>query len=145
MNAAPAPTLPADLAALLDAHGELRLTHPATGRPLRLVPGDLVPGDLAPGDLVPAGPASGDPVPGGAGGDQPDERLPTPAERAELDGRQTDLEAIREGVAEADAGLCRPWAEMRAELRAEFPFLTAPTATTAGATTAGATNGEVRR
>ncbi|NNJ27330.1 hypothetical protein [Alienimonas chondri] len=43
MNAAPAssvtlPTLPADLAALLDAHGELRLTHPTTGEPIHLVP-----------------------------------------------------------------------------------------------------------
>ena len=109
MNAAPAavPTLPADLAALLDAHGELRLTHPTTGRPIRLVPGDAVAHDAA------------------------DERPPTAEEQAELDGYQTDLEAIREGVAEADAGLCRPVEEFFAEMEAEFPELTDPTAGTA--------------
>ena len=98
MNAAP-PTLPADLAALLDARGELSVVHPATGEPLRLVP-------TAP-----------------LGGADDDDRPLTSAERADLDGGQTDLEAIREGVAEADAGLCRPWEEMEAELRAEFPEL----------------------
>ena len=106
MNAAPAavPTLPADLAALLDAHGELRLTHPTTGRPIRLVPQDFIPGDAVAHDAA-------------------DERLPTPEEQAELDGHQTDLEAIREGIAEADAGLCRPVEEFFAEMETEFSEL----------------------
>lgn len=104
----PAPTLPADLAARLDAEGELRFVHPTTGAPILLVPARFAPT------------AAGD-------------RMPTPEEQAELDEYQTDLEAIREGIAEADAGLCRPWEEMRAELLAEFPFLTDPTAKTAGA------------
>ena len=98
MNAAP-PTLPADLADLLDARGELSVVHPATGRPVRLVP-------VAADD-----------------GTADDDRPLTAEERAELSGGQTDLEVIREGIAEADAGLCRPWEEMEAELRAEFPEL----------------------
>ena len=105
MNAAPAaptsnaavPTLPADLAALLDARGELSVVHPATGEPVRLVP-------------VAAG-----------GGD--DDRPLTPAERAELDGGQTDLEAIREGLAEADAGALMSRAEFRAAMAARHPRL----------------------
>ena len=104
MSASPAPPaassealpLPAAFAAALDADGSVRVRHPATGAVFRLMPTK----------------------------DAADERLPTPEEQAELDGHQTDLEAIREGIAEADEGLCRPWAE----ILAEFPFLKKPVA-----------------
>ena len=103
MNAAPPPaappTLPADLAALLDARGELSVVHPATGEPLRLVP-------TAP-----------------VGGADDDDRPLTPAERAELDGGQTDLEAIREGLADANAGALMSRAEFRAAMAARHPRL----------------------
>ena len=56
----------------------------------------------------------------------------TPAEKAEYDAGVSDREAILQGIAEADAGLCRPWEESRAALLAEFPFLSDPVAVGTG-------------
>ena len=101
MNAAPAapmsnaavPTLPVDLAARLDAAGELHVVHPTTGEPLRLIP------------------------------DGNGERTPSATEQAEIDGHRTDLEAIRQGLAEADAGRTMSLAEFRSAMTARHPRL----------------------
>ena len=105
MNAAPAPPaassealpLPAAFAAALDADGSVRVRHPATGAVFRLAPTDA----------------------------DANEREPTPEEQAELDGRQTDLEAIREGLEQANAGNLMSLAEFRTEMTARHPRLAA--------------------
>ena len=98
----PALPLPAALAAALDATGGVRVRHPATGAEFRLVP------DRA------AAPASD-----GSDVDRP----PTPAERAAIDGGQSDLEAIREGLAQANAGELMSRAEFRSAMEARHPRL----------------------
>ena len=135
MNAAPAPTaadlltdplddstsdsltvsvLPEGLRARLveDPDRPVRLRDPATGRRWVLAP-----------DPTPARP----PLPGS----QLTEAELTEAELDEIDRRLegvdftaaqtgTDVEAIRRGLAQADAGQCVPWDELRGELRAEL-------------------------
>ena len=105
MSASPAPPaassealpLPAAFAAALDADGSVRVRHPATGAVFRLMPTK----------------------------DAADERLPTPGEQAELGGHQTDLEAIREGLEQANAGNLMSLAEFRTEMTARHPRLAA--------------------
>ena len=93
--------LPAAFAAALDASGTVRVRHPATGAVFRLVP-------VGP----PADPADG--------------RPPTPAERAAIAGGQTDLEAIREGLAEANAGELMSLEEFREAMMDRHPRLRTP-------------------
>ena len=97
----PALPLPAALAAALDATGGVRVRHPATGAEFRLVPDRAAPTDDA----------------------EEDGRPPTPAERAAIDGGQSDLEAIREGLAQANAGELMSRAEFRAAMEARHPRL----------------------
>ena len=56
---------------------------------------------------------------------------PAPPE-SHYDSGRTLAEEVDEAIAEADAGLGRPWAEVRAELLAELPFLAEPAAANAG-------------
>ena len=105
--AAVLPTLPADWAARLDAEGELRVVHPGSGTAVRLVP------------AAPRGPGRD----AGETGDAEDDRPLTAAELDELSGGQTDMEAILEGIADADAGRFVSWEEMVAQMEAEFPEL----------------------
>ena len=97
----PALPLPAALAAALDATGGVRVRHPATGAEFRLVPDRAA----APTD------------------DSDDDRPPTPAERAAIDGGQSDLEAIREGLGQANAGELMSRAKFRAAMEARHPRL----------------------
>ena len=98
MTAAP-PTLPlpAEFAAALRADGAVRVHDPATGAEFRLIR------DTAAAD--------------------DDGREPTPEERATIDGHQTDLEAIREGLAQANAGELMSRAAFRAEMENRHPRL----------------------
>ena len=121
----PGPTvlpLPAGLAAAVDALNDrpvhpVRARHPRTGEVFRLVPEAVARATAAPVG-VPTPAAAPEESAAGVG------RPFTPAEKAEYDAGVSDTEAILEGIAEADAGLCRPWEEGRAALLAEFPFLT---------------------
>ena len=96
----PALPLPAALAAALDATGGVRVRHPATGAEFRLVP------DRATAPI-----------------DDEDDRPPTPAERAVIDGGQSDFEAIREGLAQANAGELMSRAEFRSAMESRHPRL----------------------
>ena len=90
--------LPAELAAALRTDGAVRVRDPATGAEFRLVRGAAEP-------------------------DTDEGREPTPEERAEIGGRQTDLEAIREGLAQASAGELMSRAAFRAEMERRHPRL----------------------
>ena len=90
--------LPPALAAALDADGEILVRHPTTGAQLRLVPGPASGGDGAGAER----PAGGDRF---------------------FDSEETLAEEVDAAIAEADAGLGRPWAEVRAELLTDLPFL----------------------
>ena len=117
MNAAPAPpaadsptdsltvsVLPERLRALLadDPDRPVRLRDPATGRRWVLAP-----------DPAPARPPLSE-----AELDEIDRQLEGVDFAAAQTG--TDAEAIRRGLAQADAGLCVPWHEVRGELRADL-------------------------
>ena len=91
------PVLPAALAAELDARGAVEFLHPTTGVPVR---------------LIPAGEAFD--------GDEP---VPSPAERAEIDGHRTDLGAVRQGLAEANAGRLMSPSRFREAMAARHPRL----------------------
>ena len=99
MNAAPpaALPLPADLAAALGV-GPVLVADPRTGAEFRVVRDDETGGD-------------------------DDGRPPTAAEAAAIDGGQTDLEAIRDGLAQADAGELISVARFRAEMERRHPRL----------------------
>ena len=98
--------LPEGLRALLAAHPDrpVRLRDPATGRRWVLAPDPARP---------PLPPAATE-----AELDEIDRRLEGVDFSAAVTG--TDAEAIRRGLAQADAGLCVPWDEARHEVRAEL-------------------------
>ena len=120
----PGPTvlpLPTGLAAAVDELDErpvhpVRVRHPRTGEVFRLVPEAVARATASPA-ATPTLAAAPEETAGGIG------RPFTPAEKAEYDAGVSDMEAILEGIAEADAGLCRPVEEAWAEMEAEFPFL----------------------
>ena len=116
--------LPAELAAAVDALDDhpvhpVRARHPRTGEVFRLVPEAVARATAAPVD-TPTLAAAPEATAAGVG------RPFTPAEKAEYDAGESDLEAILEGIADADAGRLQSWEETRERMLAKFPFLTDP-------------------
>ena len=113
--------LPSALAAAVDALDErpvhpVRVRHPRTGEVFRLVPETMATPTVSP---VETPTIHATPEGTGPSCDRPF----TPAEKAEYDGGESDIEAILEGVADADAGRFVTDAEIDVAMKAKFPFL----------------------